>query len=180
MKLFFLSVLSFIPFLGWCNSDQKIIETDSLLVKLQKNLPTGWSMHVTADTLVIENTEPMWMLQSNYINAPQDAFNDSEKNKSKITLNGKKTHAHFIFQLIAKPKKNPKARNEFDPSSKANYFSEKYSLVEIKAIGFDHPYARFYPWNIEDEAWKIYFITLGQFLTKGVGPVYHDVNYERP
>jgi len=180
MKLFFLSVLFLFPFLSWCNSDQKIIENDSLLVKLQKNLPIGWAIHVTADTLVIENSETMWMLQSNYVNAPQDAFNDSEKNKSKITLNGKKTHAHFIFQLIAKPKKNQKARKEFDPSPKANYYSENYSLVEVKAIGFDHSFARFYPWNIEDEASKIYSITLGQCLTKGVGPVYPDVNYERP
>lgn len=185
MKLFFLLALFFLPFVGWCNHDQKIIDGDSLLLKLQKNLPAGWAMRTYADTLVIENLETVWMLQSNYINAPQDAFNDSEKNKSKITLNGKKTHAHFIFQLIKKPKKNSKVGSRRDEtlhenSLEANYYSENYGLMEIKAVGFDHSYARFYPWNIADDAEKIYFGTLGECLKKGKGPVYPEVNYERP
>ena len=179
MKLFFLSSLFLLPFVGWCNHNQKIIDGDSLLLKLQKNLPTGWAMRTYADTLVIENLETSWMLQSNYINAPQDAFNDSEKNKSKITLNGKKTHAHFTFQLIKKPK-GKKADKEFESSTQANYYSENYGLMEIKAVGFDHSFARFYPWNIADDAEKIYFGTLGECLKKGKGPVYPEVNYGRP
>jgi len=179
MKLFFLSIVFLLPLVSWCNPNQNVIDEDSLLLKLQKNLPTGWVMYVNTDTLVIENTETIWMLQSNYVNAPQDAFTDSEKNKSKITLNGKKTHAQFVFQLIKKPK-STKANKELEASPLANYYSQNYGLVEIKAVGFDHPYARFYPWNIEDEASKIYATTLGQFLTTGKGPVYPEVNYERP
>ena len=180
MKLFFLSALFLLPFVSWCNHDQTIIDGDSLLLKLQKNLPAGWVMRTYADTLVIENLETVWVLQSNYINAPQDAFTDSEKNKSKITLNGKKTHAHFVFQLIKKPKKSAKPGKELDNSQLANYYSQNYGLVEIKAVGFDNSYARCYPWNIEDEASKIYATTLGEFLKKGKGPVYPEVNYERP
>jgi len=182
MKRYFLCLLFLLPVVSWCIVDQKIIDEDSLLLKLQKNLPKGWVMYASADTLTIENPEIIWMLQSNYINAPQDAYNDSEKNKSKITLNGTKTHAQFIFQLIKKPKKsdNPKVDKEFENSVQANYYSEKYGLREIKAIGFDHSYARFYPWNIADEAGVIYGSTLGQFLKTGKGPVYPGVNYERP
>lgn len=150
------------------------INEDTLLKKLQTALPESWQIQMNGDTLKIEHPDQMWVLKSNFINAPAEAYENSEENRIKIMKHGSKTKAHFYFLL--KPKKGlPKPE-----LSKANYFSQMFALFQISAGGFDTPYARYYPFVIEEEATRLYNVTLRENLKVGVGPVYPEVDYSRP
>lgn len=151
-----------------------IIETDIKLQKLKAALPTGWQMSASGDSLIIENPEPVWVLESNFINVPQTDLMDDEKNQKRILEHGKKTTAKFVFLL-----KNLKAVSKADRQD-ANYLSKKFALYEMSATGFDTPYRRVYPWNIEGEASRIYNMTLIQNLTVVKGPVFPEIDYSRP
>jgi hypothetical protein len=147
---------------------------DAMLGKLEMAIPDGWNWSLNSDTLKIEHPDQMWVLKSNFINAPAEAYENSEANRIKIMEHGSKTKAHFYFLL--KPKKGlPKTE-----LSKANYFSQKYALFQITADGFDTPYARYYPFIIEEEATRLYNVILRENLKVGVGPVYPEVDYSRP
>jgi hypothetical protein len=150
------------------------IEEDALLTKLQTALPEFWTMRFEGDTLKIEHPDPIWVLKSNYINAPIQAYENSEENGVAILTTGEKTKAHFYF--LVKPKKGL-AKSD---AAKANYFSQKYALFQISAEGFDTPHSRCYPWAIEDQATYFYNVTLRENLKMGLGPVYPEVNYSRP
>jgi hypothetical protein len=150
------------------------IKEDTSLQKLHASLPEGWLMRIDLDTLKIEHPDQMWVLKSNFINAPADAYENSEENRIKIMQHGSKTKAHFYF--LVKSKKGL-AKAEL---VKANYFSQKYALFQISADGFDTPYARYYPFVIEEEATRLYNVTLRDNLKVGVGPVYPEVDYSRP
>ena len=156
-------------------SQTKSLDGDSLLLKLSANLPNGWQIRILDDTLIIENLAPIWVLSSNFINAPSKDFEDNEENKTRIIENGFKTHAQFSFHLKERIAETPskkskgKKKREVDPNA-PNYLSAKYGLYQIKAIGFDDSYTRCYPWAIADEAAKIYYTTIGLILEKIKGP----------
>lgn len=150
------------------------IEEDSLLKKLQAALPEGWFMRVDSDTLKIQHPDPIWVLKSNYINAPIQAYENSEENATTILTTGIKTQAHIHFLL--KPKKGL-AKSE---AEKVNYYSQRYALFQLSAEGFDTPYSRCYPWFIEDQATVLYNVTLRENLKMVAGPVYPEVDYARP
>ena len=73
------------------------IEEDTLLKKLQTALPESWQMQLNGDTLKLEHPDPIWVLKSNYINAPIQAYEDSEENAKTILTSGIKTKAHVYF-----------------------------------------------------------------------------------
>jgi len=173
MKRLFFSGLIFLSICAGV-APQSVIETDVKLQKLKQALPSGWQMSVAGDTLTIENPEPVWVLESNFINVPQTDLMDDEKSQKRIMQNGKKTTARFIFLL-----KSLKSISKSERLT-ANYLSKKYALFELSATGFDTPYRRVYPWNIEGEASRIYNMTLIQNLTVVKGPVFPEVDYSRP
>ena len=147
-------------------------KSDSLLLKLQTSLPEGWKMQFSTDTMYITHDEPIYLLVSNYINAPAEAFEDSDENMNKIITSGKETRAQIVFYRKLKDELSE------EEESKANYFSSLYALFEINAQGFDTPYARCYPWKTADEAETIYFTLIQSILKLGTGPVYTDVNHK--
>jgi hypothetical protein len=150
------------------------IDEDTLLKKLQTALPESWQMQMIGDTLKLEHPDPIWVLKSNYFNAPIDAFENSEENATTILTAGIKTKAHIHF--LVKPKKGLlKSETE-----KVNYYSQRYALFQLSAEGFDTPYSRCYPWFIEDQASVLYNVTLRENLKMVVGPVYPEVDYSRP
>lgn len=171
MKVVMVSLVAFIC-LSLAVADK--ISEDSLLKKLKLAIPEAWSMTVNADTLKIEHSDDMWVLQSNFINAPADAYADSEENRIKIMEYGVKTKAHFYFLL-----KDKKGMAKTD-LAKSNYLSQRFALFQISAAGFDTPYARYYPFNLEDEATRLYNVTLRENLKVMTGPVYPEVDYSRP
>jgi hypothetical protein len=173
MKIMFFSGLIFLSICAGF-APQSVIETDVKLQKLKQALPSGWRMAASGDTLIIENPEPIWVLESNFINVPQTDLMDDEKNQKRIVQNGNQTTAKFVFLL-----KNLKSISKTERAS-ANYLSKKYALFELSASGFDTPYRRVYPWNIEGEASRIYNMTLIQNLTVVKGPVFPEVDYSRP
>ncbi len=150
------------------------IEEDTLLKKLQTTLPESWQMQLNGDTLKLEHPDPIWVLKSNYINAPIDAFENSEENATTILTTGIKTKAHIHF-LVKSKKGLLKSESE-----KVNYYSQRYALFQLSAEGFDTPYSRCYPWFIEDQASVLYNVTLRENLKMVLGPVYPQVDYSRP
>lgn len=178
--LLFVIVLSFSVFVSG-KSLSKTLEGDSLLLKLQNNLPEGWLIRITDDTLVIENLTPMWVLNGNYINAPLSAYANNEENKNKIMEHGIKTHAQFSFYLVervietsAKKPKGKRKKVVLDDNS-PNYLSQKFALYELIAIGCNGSFERHYPWDIQEQASKIYFTTIGHYLEKIKGPNYSSI-----
>lgn len=159
---------------GFMLADTVLVKSDVRLVKLEQALPQGWTMAVYSDTLVIENPEPVWVLKSNFINVPAEALERDKANKQKIMEYGVETRASFVFSL---KDLNLLQKAEFE---KAHYFSKRYALFELSAVGFDTPYARYYPYAIEEQASQIYNVLLRENLKMGIGPVYPTVNYSRP
>ncbi len=150
------------------------IEEDTLLKKLQTALPESWQMQLNGDTLKLEHPDTIWVLKSNYINAPIQAYEDSEENAKTILTSGIKTKAHVYF-LVKSKKGLSKSESE-----KVNYYSQHFALFQISAEGFDTPYSRCYPWFIEDQTTVLYNVTLRENLKMVVGPVYPEVDYSRP
>ncbi|MBL7897315.1 MAG: hypothetical protein JNJ99_02185 [Crocinitomicaceae bacterium] len=173
MRILFFSVIGFISVYA-AVAPQNLIESDVKLLKLEAALPAEWQMSIMADTLIIENPSPVWVLESNFINVPQTDLTDDEKNQKRIVEHGKKTTAKFVFLLKSLKSISKTERQE------ANYLSKKFALFEISATGFDTPYRRIYPWNIEGEASRIYNMTLIQNLDVVKGPVFPEVDYTRP
>jgi hypothetical protein len=151
-----------------------VVKWDSKLEKLKSALPAGWSIGVQGDTLTIEHAEPVWVLRSNFINAPVQDLNRDDLNKEKIIKNGVETRARFVFVI-----KEKKLLTEAE-LAKAHYFSKYHALFECSAVGFDTPYARFYPYTLEEQASSIYHVILGENLKSGLGPVYANADYSRP
>lgn len=149
-------------------------ELDANLTNLKNALPKGWQLMIADDTLKIENPDPVWQLNSNFINAPVDAYQDNEENAKRILTHGKKTTAHFYFLL--KPRKTITKVEK----KTANYFSANYALFFIEGAGFDNAYARCYPWHIENEATMIYNVILRNHLIVVTGPVYPEVSNAAP
>jgi len=151
-----------------------LVKSDARLEKLKAALPAGWTMSINGDTLKIENATPVWVLESNYINAPLGNLQRDMLNMEKIKKNGTETRASFVF-VIKATKLLPDMEK-----AKANYFSKYYALFEFKAVGVDTPYARYYPYDLEEEAASIYNVLLREHLKTGIGPVYPAVDYGRP
>lgn len=168
MKLLFIVSMTLLGL----NADK--ISEDSALKRLNNVLPSGWTMRVDSDTLKIEHPDNVWLLASNFINAPAEAYADTDENRVKIMTHGTKIKAHFYFLL-----KNKKGLSKTELAN-ANYISQKYALFQISAAGFDTPYARCYPWEIENDATYFYNVTLRENLKVGTGPVYPEVDYSRP
>ncbi|MBK9190286.1 MAG: hypothetical protein IPM77_01660 [Crocinitomicaceae bacterium] len=163
--------LIFLPFVVLLISFQSSrSKLDDRLNALSAVLPEGWSMDLHYDTLKIYCEKPIWVLESNFINAPEMDLRKDERNQKRIVENGKKSRAEFVF-LLKRLKGLAKAER-----NKANYLSTLWALYQVSAVGYDTPYQRVYPWKTEEEASHIYFVTLIDKLKAVTGPVYSDID----
>ena len=160
-----------VPVLCWmmllpARAEMITVKSDPRFVKLQQALPAGWVLFVNADTLIIENTKTVWCWNSNFINAPLKDLERSDANRDKILENGVETVPTIAFVLKNRKMLNPTELTE------ANYMAKHYALFELRATGFDTPFTRYYPYNLEEEASRIYHVLLGEYLKKVRGPEY--------
>ena len=76
-------------------------QQDSVLKKVQSQLPKNWSMKIQKDELIVECSEPVWVLFENQINAPLD-LESQEKRIERIKKYGHETKARLTFRCESK------------------------------------------------------------------------------
>ena len=157
MKLNIYIFLLVILCISSCSGQVSDISRDSLVINVHNSLPEGWTLMIQDKELIIEKTDSIWILEGNWINAPREDYEDSEKNKKRIIEYGQRQTARIVFEMVDlwTPEKIDSTKRTDNPNL-PDYNTELFSLYEKEFIGFDNEYQRIFPWYVSEEAFMIY------------------------
>ncbi|MDQ7824535.1 MAG: hypothetical protein RDV48_17160 [Candidatus Eremiobacteraeota bacterium] len=106
-------------------------QDDPCLSAIAAALPAGWKLWIDEDRLMVERSDPVWVLAGNRINAPAEK---PEEREARIRKYGKKALCGFIFRLeprwSAEKLKSITAQNDkIKEALKA--LPEKYGIIKL-------------------------------------------------
>ncbi len=113
--------------------EEKILENDKILKKIQGSIMKNWKIIVTTNEIIFERDQDVWELYENQINAPLDTEPEQDKIE-RIKKNGKKTKTkvrYFYVEKWSEEKiKDVKEKNS-SIQNKISTLMDKYNIKHL-------------------------------------------------